>query len=47
MVSVYIEKQHRAIPILLQYYKDVHVQLIEIPEVQYETLTEIIAIIVN
>jgi len=35
MVSAYFEKEDTAMPILLQYYKDVHVQLIEISEDQY------------
>jgi len=43
MVSAYFEKVDTAMPILLKYYKDVHVQLIEIPEDQYENMTQRIA----
>jgi len=43
MISAYFENEDTAIPILLQYYKDVHVQLIEISEDQYKNLTQRIA----
>jgi len=35
MISAYVENEDTAVSFLLQYYKDVHVQLIEISEDQY------------
>lgn len=47
MISAYFEKEDTAMPYLLHFYKDVHVQLIEIPEDQYENLVNKTAIMVN
>lgn len=47
MISVYIEKEDTAMSHLLQYYKDVHVQLIEVAQDQYENLTRRIAKVLN
>ena len=47
MISAYIEKEDTAMSHLLQYYKDVRVQLIEVPEDQFENLIRRIAKVLN
>ena len=47
MISVYIEKEDTAMSHLLQYYKDVRVQLIEVSEDQFENLIRRIAKVLN